>query len=63
MNKAYGDIVEVVDNINAQPKVTRMTQEEADELYYKENDCISDDVDAEQSRIDQWIEDNDIEII
>ena len=57
------DIVDVVDKMNAEPKQTKMTIEEAEELFYQENDCISDDVDAEQARIDRWIEDNNIEII
>ena len=57
------DIVDVIDNENAKPKQLKMTQEEADELFYKENDCLSDDPDKENSRIDQWIEDNDILII
>ena len=57
------DIIDVVDNINAEPKQPRMTQEEADELFYQEHDCISDDVDSEQARIDEWIDDNNIIII
>lgn len=63
MKKAYGDIVEVIDDKNAEPKQNTMTQEEADELFYKSHDCISDDVDKEQARIDSWIEDNNIIII
>jgi hypothetical protein len=54
------DIIDVVDKMNAEPKQTRMTIEEAEELFYQENDCISDDVDSEQARIERWIEDNNI---
>jgi hypothetical protein len=54
------DIIDVVDKMNAEPKQTKMTQEEADELFYQEHDCISDDVDSEQARIERWIEDNNI---
>jgi len=43
--------------------VKEMTQEEADELFYKTHDCLSDDVDLEQARIDEWIVDEGIKII
>lgn len=29
------DIVDVIDNENAKPKQLKMTQEEADEMFYK----------------------------
>lgn len=39
-----------------------MTVEEAEDLYYSKNDCISDDADAEQGRIERWCEQNNIVI-
>jgi hypothetical protein len=39
-----------------------MTVEDAEDLFYKTHTCNSDDVDKEQDRIEQWCEDNNIEI-
>jgi hypothetical protein len=44
------------------PKEDGITQEQADELFYKSHDCISDDPDKEHARIDRWVEDNNIKI-
>ena len=33
-----------------------MTYEEAEDLYYKNHDCLSDDSDLEQARIERWCE-------
>jgi len=37
-----------------------MTVEDAEAAYYKTHDCLSDDVDAEQARMEKWFSQMDI---
>jgi hypothetical protein len=39
-----------------------MSLEQADKLFYETHDCLSDDPDKENARIDRWIGDNNIKI-
>lgn len=33
------------------------------EIFYANNDCLSDDVDKEEGRIERWLEANNFEIV
>lgn len=39
------------------------TLKEAEEYFYKSFDCMSDDPDKENARIDEWIESNEITVL
>lgn len=38
------------------------TYDEAEEKFYETNDCVSDDSDKEQARVERWLEDNSHEV-
>lgn len=44
------------------PAMIFLTWEEAKESYYKTNDIMSDDVDAEEGKIMRWLEEMDYEV-
>jgi len=60
-NEVLGNLLEATEN-----QVVRigkvMTAEEAEDLFYKTHDCLSDDVDKEMARIERWCEEVDITI-
>lgn len=40
-----------------------MSVEQAEELFYKTHDCLSDDVDSEWARIERWANEEGITVL
>jgi len=49
----------IIESLNSNPLVFD-TEKEAEVYYYKNNDCMSDDVDDEEYRFVTWCEDNKV---
>ena len=53
----------IMDLVDMQPVGKTMSVEDAEVMFYETNACLSDDVDAENLRIEKWCNDKGLSLI